>query len=129
MGKTYERSLFSFGHYAPRSGPVPVDPPAGLPADTRTGDRCPRRGCGGLVLDRVVVTQDGVCEEVYCVACSRTRGVRLVEPYRPLPQAQDPQVEALCQPTPVGLKAEPLGEEAVEVPAAWKGIDFDGEVG
>lgn len=44
---------------------------------------CPRPHCGGLLLTREVLTEEGRLQETYCAACSRLYEVIGVHPYDP----------------------------------------------
>lgn len=67
-------------------------------SEAQEGDRCPRPHCGGLIGLRAVVTLDGCCVEVYCLACSRSALRRVLEPYVPIPVSGDLVVEARMAP-------------------------------
>lgn len=86
MSKIYESSLTQYGHYASRAveGVIPPNPLAGAVE----GSRCPRAGCGGLVMARGVVTLDGACDELVCSSCARSIATVFREPYRALPPAK-----------------------------------------
>ena len=75
----------------------PVVPRSPL-ADSEAGSRCPRPHCGGLVLERAVVTVDGACVEVYCSACGRSALRAVLEPYTPIPLPQSPADASLYAP-------------------------------
>lgn len=70
---------------------APPSPLRGL----RGGDRCPRVHCGGMLLQRAVVTVDGSCEELVCASCARAVLLAIHEPYVPMRAARDPSVESL----------------------------------
>ncbi len=75
------------GH--PQDTPVPVSELAGsLP-----GQQCPRPHCGGLLVERSVVTHDGVCMELVCASCARSAVVKILEPYPPLRVSADPNAD------------------------------------
>lgn len=56
---------------------------------------CGRKGCGGLLANRTVVTREGMLEQDYCVSCGRLcdRGV-VSDPYGPPRVRFTPEVEA-----------------------------------
>ncbi len=62
------------------------------------GDRCPRAHCGGLLILRAVETTGGACDEVVCASCSRSRLLRVREPYAPIPSVRDPKLASLLVP-------------------------------
>ena len=66
-------------------------------ADTHAGERCPRPHCGGLLMEREVVTHEASCREVYCASCARTCVQVIREPYVPLARAQDPLLASLSE--------------------------------
>jgi hypothetical protein len=81
MSVPYERSVFSWSHYGTRQDPSTEGcEMRELPAEATEGGVCPR-GCGGLIVLRVVVTEDGSCEELFCTGCSRSRLNKFFEPY------------------------------------------------
>lgn len=89
----YEASATQYGHYAQGAarrhevevvGVAPPNPLVGVQA----GDRCPRPGCGGLVMFRGVVTLDGACDELVCSSCARSIATTFREPYRALAPAR-----------------------------------------
>lgn len=86
-------------------------PPSPL-SEAREGSRCPRPHCGGLIALRSVVTLDGCCEEVYCLACARSALRRVLEPYVPIPSVRDPVLASLLipdRPTPAAPDSEDSG--------------------
>lgn len=96
--------------------PAPPDAPrAGLSASTQEYGLCARPGCGGLIVRRSAVTDTGECEELVCVACSRSRLVSFREVYPPLRPDRDPKMEACCTPSPARVRRSG-GVEEVEVP-------------
>lgn len=94
MGRTYEPTVHKWTTYASRHREETQTPTAGLPGGLRSGDRCPRPGCGGLLVDRCVVSVEGTCQEVCCSSCSRTLLVSTVEPYAPMGEERSRQAEA-----------------------------------
>ena len=61
----------------------------------RAGDRCPRVGCGGLLMERDVVTSEASCAEVYCSSCARAALLTVHEPYAPMARSRDPLMASL----------------------------------
>lgn len=55
---------------------------------------CPREFCGGLLLTRSVLTDEGRLEETYCAACSRLYAAHSTDPYRAHRIQFSPAVEA-----------------------------------
>lgn len=47
------------------------------------GARCPRSGCGGMLLARAVLTEEGEVRELACHLCARTFQVVVCQPYGP----------------------------------------------
>jgi hypothetical protein len=93
----YQKKLVPHSHYArthPPTPPVPLSPLQG----SQAGERCPRRHCGGLLIQRAVVTVDGSCEELVCSSCARSTVLRVLEPYVPIPEPRDQAVSALLVP-------------------------------
>ena len=97
MTTKYEPSMRPSG-YGARKGPAAPQGARNPLAESRPGDRCPRPGCGGLVMVRTVVTVVGSCDEVFCSLCARSALSRYLEPYVPLKRARDSQVDALLTP-------------------------------
>lgn len=83
-----------------RSDMTAGSPPANVLAGLRPGDRCPRPHCGGLLLQRAVVTEDGSCEEVVCAACARSLLLVILEPYAPMPSDCNPALDRFLRPDP-----------------------------
>jgi len=96
MPTGYERSVFPYRVYAERKVERPPEAAQGLPSDVRAGQACPRVGCGGLLVWRPVETLDGGTEEVVCTACSRSRLIRILEPYKAM-AAGDPKMNGLLR--------------------------------
>lgn len=94
MGKVCIPSTHEHRVRKPQATPGP-QAGSGLPIDASEGARCPRLSCGGLVVLRGVVTVDGSCDELVCSLCARSRVLRVREPYRPMAQSRDPDVEGL----------------------------------
>jgi hypothetical protein len=86
----------AYGHYASRE--VLQVPPQSPLQGVREGGCCPRPHCGGLIALRDVVTVEGSCSELYCVACSRSVVQRVLMPYAPIPSVQDPVLASLLAP-------------------------------
>lgn len=77
----YEPSLTQWSHFGKRKDPSTEGCEVReLPASATEGGSCPR-GCGGLIVCRNVVTEDGSCLELFCTTCSRSRLKKFFEPY------------------------------------------------
>ena len=57
------------------------------------GQTCPRDHCGGRLLARVVIGEEGQVRELWCHLCSRTWVVKIETAYRPVIRFR-PEVEA-----------------------------------
>ena len=64
------------------------------------GQCCPRPHCGGLVIERGVLTPEGFLREAYCTACARSSSPRLEAPRPParlrLSEACEAKLARLC---------------------------------
>lgn len=117
MPTGYEPSVYKRTTYSPRERDESGATHTGLPEGLKGGDRCPRPGCGGLLVDRCVVSQDGTCEEVFCSACSRAALTRLHEPYLPMGREREAEVDRLCQESGRRRASRGGGDEEVSLPA------------
>ena len=98
MSKAYEPSLAPRHEVRPDATRLRGITPQSPLADAQAGSQCPRLHCGGLILERAVVTLDGACVEVYCSACARSAVRVILEPYTPIPSPQSQADASLYAP-------------------------------
>lgn len=95
--------------------------------------RCQREGCGGLLLHREIVTEEGLLQQWYCSGCARIQESKVEAPYQPYRVRFTEDVEAALESRADGVSRSPNrvdpgidGSAGIALPpASLEGPDAD----